>query len=337
MMNGFAEPSSVHFHSTAMPTRKSANVSSRAPQPIADGPQRLQKLLAAAGLGSRRRCEELILAGRVDVDGRIVTALGTKADRARQQIRVDGVPLPSPKRVYFMVHKPQGVVSTSNDPAGRPRVIDMVPHTERLFTVGRLDLSSEGLILVTNDGELANALAHPRYGVEKVYQVEVAGTMDRKDLAKLGAGVHLAEGVARALSARVKHAYRHSTLLEIVLAEGRNREIRRMLARAGHKVLRLKRVALGPLRLAELPPGAVRPLSRDEVQQLKLAARKVSRRRRVPSARPKPPGKLPAAAPTRSIIGGDPPTGGTPRRRGKAGGPPGRPRSARRTAGSRRS
>lgn len=237
------------------------------------GDQRLQKVLAAAGVGSRRHCEALILAGRVDVDGRTVTQLGSKADPLRHAIRVDGIPLARPRRVYFMVHKPPGVVSTSRDPSGRPRVIDLVPHPGRLFTVGRLDLSSEGLILVTNDGALANRLTHPRYGVEKTYQVEVAGAMDRKDLATLRAGVHLAEGFARVASARVQHQYKHSTRLEIVLAEGRNREIRRVLARVGHKVLRLKRVALGPLRLAELPPGCVRALERDEIRQLKLAAR----------------------------------------------------------------
>jgi 23S rRNA pseudouridine2605 synthase len=307
------------------------------PHSPGDGPQRLQKLLAAAGLGSRRRCEELILAGRVEVDGHIETALGTKADRSRQQIKVDGVPLPHPKRVYFMVHKPPGVVSTNQDPSGRPRVIDMVPYSGRLFTVGRLDLSSEGLILVTNDGELANALAHPRYGVEKVYQVEVAGAMERTDLAKLCAGVHLAEGVARARTARVKHAYRHSTLLEIVLAEGRNREIRRMLARAGHKVLRLKRVALGPLRLAELPVGAVRPLERDEVRNLKSAAHKISRGGRRLASRPKAPAKPPSRPPQRSIIGGDLPAGSDDRRRGKPGGAHRRTRRAGRPIGSRRS
>ena len=158
--------------------------------------------------------------------------------------------------MYFVLNKPTGVVSTNSDPSGRPRVIDLVPYRGRLFTVGRLDLSSEGLILVTNDGELANRLTHPRYGVEKTYHAEVAGTLERGDLEKLRGGIHLAEGLARVERVRVKHQYKNSTLLEIVLAEGRNREVRRILARIGHKVLRLKRVALGPLRLAELPLGA---------------------------------------------------------------------------------
>jgi 23S rRNA pseudouridine2605 synthase len=286
-----------------MSTRKPASTAPRAAAPPdGHGRQRLQRVLAAAGLGSRRQCEELILAGRVEVDGRVVTELGSKADPRQQQIRVDGEPLPQPRRVYYLVHKPPGVVSTNRDPSGRPRVIDLVPHSPGLFAVGRLDLSSEGLILVTNDGDLANRLTHPRYGVEKTYQVEVAGTISRDDLRKLTHGVHLAEGLARARSARIKHQYRHSTLLEIVLAEGRNREIRRVLARTGHKVLRLKRVALGPLRLADLPAGAARPLARDEVRRLQLAAgaprRKPPRPRRAPLSRP-------AATPTRTIIGAD--------------------------------
>jgi 23S rRNA pseudouridine2605 synthase len=149
----------------------------------ADGSERLQKILAAAGFGSRRHCEELILTGRVDVDGRVVTQLGAKANAERQEIRVDGVALPRHKLQYFMVNKPTGVVSTHHDPSGRPRVIDLLPPGgARLFTVGRLDMSSEGLILATNDGELANRLAHPRYGVEKTYHVEVAGNLEHEQL-----------------------------------------------------------------------------------------------------------------------------------------------------------
>ena len=242
------------------------------------GPQRLQKILAAAGLGSRRQCEQLIVAGRVEVDRRVVTELGARADLAQQEVRVDGVGLATSRPVYFAVNKPPGVVSTNRDPAGRPRVIDLVPYPGRLFTVGRLDMSSEGLILVTNDGELADRLTHPRYRVEKTYQVEVAGTLPSKQFERLRHGVHLAEGFARVASARVARAYRQSTLLEIVLAEGRNREIRRILARVGHKVLRLRRIAIGPLRLGELPPGEARPLDRDEVRRLKRFARDESRR-----------------------------------------------------------
>ena len=185
----------------------------------------------------------------------------------------------------------------------------MIAYTGRLFTVGRLDMSSEGLILVTNDGELANGLTHPRYGVEKTYQVEVAGILDRKELEKLRQGVHLAEGFARVVSAKVIRQYKQSSLMEIVLNEGRNREIRRLLARVGHKVQRLKRVAIGPLRLADLPVGHVRPLERDEVRRLKQATHGVEtkspRRPRRPAVAPraKPTKSVP---PTRFVIGGNP-------------------------------
>jgi 23S rRNA pseudouridine2605 synthase len=276
-------------------------------RPLADdGPQRLQKILAAAGLGSRRHCEELIVSGRVAVDGRVVNELGTKADPGHQEIRVDGETLARPRPVYFMVHKPPGVVSTNRDPSGRTRVIDLVAYHGRLFTVGRLDLSSEGLMLVTNDGQLANRLAHPRYGVEKTYHVEVAGVIDREQLARLRKGVHLAEGFARVVSAKVKHQYKNSTLLEIVLAEGRNRELRRILARIGHKVERLRRIALGPLRLGELPIGQVRPLERVELRRLKQVAYGRHSKPARPRARPiVKRAKTPAGA-ARVVIGGDP-------------------------------
>lgn len=297
------------------------SATSRASSPVTtaadDGPERLQKVLASAGLGSRRQCEELILTGRVEVDRQVVRQLGAKADPTTQEIRVDGVPLPRPKLVYFVLNKPPGIVSTNSDPSGRTRVIDLIDYTGRLFTVGRLDMSSEGLILVTNDGELANQLTHPRYGVEKTYQVEVAGTLDREELTKLRRGVHLAEGFARVVSAKVLRQFKQSTLLEIVLAEGRNREIRRLLARVGHKVERLKRVALGPLRLAELPLGAFRQLDAEELKKLRNAAKRGRPRpaRRTSAPRAKKP--LAAAAPTRAIIGGD-----TPRAKRPAAGRP---------------
>jgi pseudouridine synthase len=240
--------------------------------------ERLQKVLAAAGLGSRRDCEELITAGRVEIDRQVVTELGTRVDPAKQEIRVDGEALRQPRRIYFAVNKPVGVVTTNHDPSGRPRVIDLVPTDERVFAVGRLDRSSEGLILVTNDGEFANRLTHPRYGVEKTYLVRVAGAPDQKQLARLKRGVHLAEGFAKAQSIIVKKQHGHSTDLVIVLDEGRNREIRRILARVGHKVLALKRVAVGHLKLGDLAVGAWRKLSHEEVQAL-LAAAKVQRRK----------------------------------------------------------
>ncbi len=239
-----------------------------------DEPQRLQKVLAAAGLGSRRQCEELITAGRVEVDRRVVTELGTRVDAVGQQIRVDGVPLARPKLVYYAVNKPAGVLCTNRDPSGRPRVVDLLPATDaRLFTIGRLDLHSEGLILVTNDGDLANRLTHPRYGVAKTYRVVVAGRPARDVLTKLVQGVHLAEGVARAERVEIQSLHKESTVLEMVLREGKNREIRRVLARVGHKVERLTRIAVGPVRLGNLPPGASRRLTREEVAALRREGR----------------------------------------------------------------
>jgi 23S rRNA pseudouridine2605 synthase len=260
------------------PAKKFARKSRRrgavtAVAPPAHG-ERLQKVLAAAGIASRRQCEEMILEGRVEVDRQVVTELGTRVDVGLQEIRVDGEALGQPKRVYFAVNKPEGVVSTSRDPAGRPRVTDLLPPgVPRSYCVGRLDMSSEGLILVTNDGELANKLTHPRHGVEKVYHVQVAGHVERETLAKLERGVHLAEGFAHAKHVKIKSRQKNSTILEMVLDEGRNREIRRLLSRLKHKVQRLRRVAVGPLRLGDLPRGAVRPLTRQEVQALETSTR----------------------------------------------------------------
>ena len=222
-------------------------------KPLDSGPERLQKVLASAGLGSRRECEELILQGRVEVDGQVADQLGTRVDPAVQQIRVDGDAVRISRRVYFAVNKPPGVVTTNRDPSGRPRVVDLVRTDERVFAVGRLDRSSEGLILVTNDGELSNELTHPRYGVTKVYRVRVAGQPSAEVLQRLRRGIHLAEGVAKVAAIIVRKRYQQSTDLEVTLNEGRNREIRRILARVGHKVLGLKRIAFGPIKLANLP------------------------------------------------------------------------------------
>ncbi len=237
-----------------------------------DTRDRLQKVLAAAGVASRRECEQLILEGRVEVDRHVVTELGTRVDPRRQEIRVDGEALHRSKLVYFAVNKPTGVVSTARDPAGRPRVTDLMPpNTPRVFCVGRLDIASEGLILVTNDGELANGLTHPRHGVEKIYLVQVAGQVEREVLAQLHRGIHFAEGFAHVRHVRIKGRRKKSTILEMILDEGRNREIRRLLARVGHKVQKLKRVAVGPVRLGDLPTGAVRQLSPKEIHTLERA------------------------------------------------------------------
>ena len=235
--------------------------------------ERLQKVLAAAGIASRRECEELIVSGRVEVDRQTVVKLGTRVDPVSQEIRVDGVALPQPQRLYYVVHKPVGVVTTNYDPSGRARVIDLVPTDQRVFPVGRLDRTSEGLILVTNDGALANLLTHPRFGVEKTYWALVDGHPDNHTLDKLREGVHIAEGKAKASAVHVKRRNPGTTELILVLDEGRNRQIRRMLARVGHKVLRLKRIAVGPLVLGDLPAGACRRLGPQDVELLFEAIR----------------------------------------------------------------
>jgi len=252
----------------------------------ADAGQRLQKFMAAAGVGSRRHCEELIQAGRVEVDGDTVTKLGTRVT-PDQKVYVDGTMLKIGRKVYYLVNKPVGVVTTNFDPSGRQRVIDLLPATqERLFAVGRLDRVSEGLILVTNDGELAQRLTHPKFGIQKTYRVQVAGSLDREAAARLVRGVHLAEGVARADAVQIKASQKNSTWVEMILSEGKNREVRRLLAKVGHKVLSLRRIAVGPLKLRDLAPGEFRQLSSMEVKQLwheALTARK-KRKRLIPAA-----------------------------------------------------
>jgi 23S rRNA pseudouridine2605 synthase len=235
-------------------------------------PERLNKFLAHAGVGSRRHCEALIAAGRVSIDGRPVRDLGTRVEPG-QRVSVDGVPLRAERPVYWLVNKPRGYLCTNHDPARRPVVLDLVPHvTQRVYTVGRLDEASEGLLLLTNDGDLANRLMHPRYGVEKTYLVRVAGAPSKEDMQQLLKGVWLSDGHVKAQRVKRLKAEGESTWLRITLSEGKNREIRRMLARLGHKVLRLQRIALGPVKLGELPRGKSRKLSAAEVAELRAAA-----------------------------------------------------------------
>ena len=232
--------------------------------------ERLNKYLAHAGIGSRRHCDTLIASGRVKVDGVRVQDLGLKIDPQTHQIAVDDHPVRAEKPVYWVVHKPVGYLSTNNDPAGRPRAVDLLPHVDqRVYTVGRLDEASEGLLLMTNDGELAFHLMHPRYGIPKTYLVLVAGSPNAQDIQKLLDGVWLSEGKVRAKSVRRMKPQGNSTWLRIVLTEGKNREIRRMLAQLGHKVMRLRRVAIGPVKLDRLPKGKSRRLSESEVTDLR--------------------------------------------------------------------
>ena len=255
----------------------------------AAGPQRLQRVMASAGVGSRRECEIIIEEGRVEVDGRTVATLGTKVDPEKQKISVDGERLKVQRLQYFMLNKPPGIVSTASDPAGRLRVIDLIKTNLRVYNVGRLDQSSEGMILVTNDGELANRLTHPRYGIDKKYLVQVDGCPNRSALRQLEEGMFLAaEGMHKAVKAKavqVKFVKRlkSTSWLEIILDEGRNREIRRLLARIGHKVRVLRRVGIGPLKLGELPVGAHRELTTAELKAIRKAVENYSGRKKKPT------------------------------------------------------
>jgi 23S rRNA pseudouridine2605 synthase len=233
--------------------------------------QRLQKVLAAAGIASRRVCEGLIAEGRVTVNGE-VAELGDKCDPVTDEVRLDDERINvDPERVYVMLNKPRGVVTTTDDPEGRPTVLDLVQLPQRLFPVGRLDQDTEGLLLLTNDGELANALMHPSYEVQRMYVALVPGPVRRETLARLRAGVELEDGVAKPKSLRQLEQERSKALLEIVMTEGRKREVRRMLGAVGLTVERLARVAYGGVEIGDLRQGKWRFLTQGEIGRLHAA------------------------------------------------------------------
>lgn len=235
--------------------------------------ERLQKVLAAAGFGSRRSCEELIELGRVTVDGQVADQLGTRVDPRRQEICVDGEPVAAEKKVYWWLNKPAGVLCTSHDPEGRPTVLDFLPDVgARLYPVGRLDEDSTGLILLTNDGALADRLTHPRFGVPKTYEVLVAGRIPQEVIKKLCEGIWLADGRVRAAAIHRLGTKGEATKLRVILREGHNREIRRMFARFGHKVMTLERIAIGPIKIRRLGRGDARPATADEIALLRETA-----------------------------------------------------------------
>ncbi|HEX6196938.1 MAG TPA: pseudouridine synthase [Jiangellaceae bacterium] len=232
---------------------------------------RLQKVLAAAGVGSRRACEELIAAGRVEVNGSVVATMGVRVDPASAIIKVDGMRVSTPEAgaVHLVLNKPAGVVSTMSDPQGRPNLGDYVAgRRERLFHVGRLDAETEGLILLTNDGELAHRLTHPSYGVSKTYLAQVAGPLKRGIGKQVRSGVELDDGVVTVDRFRPIERSGARVLVEVVLHEGRKHVVRRLLAAVGHPVERLVRTEFGPVKLGDLRPGKTRPLSRDEIGRL---------------------------------------------------------------------
>jgi 23S rRNA pseudouridine2605 synthase len=234
--------------------------------------ERLQKALAHAGVGSRRAVEELIRAKRVRVDGR-VAILGQRVDPAKSKVEVDGsiVPL-APDLVYYLLNKPVGVVTSADDDKGRTSVLDIVDLDARVWPAGRLDMDSEGALVLTNDGELTLRLTHPRFGVHKTYLAEVRGSPSRPALKRLERGVTLDDGPARALAARLVARRDRTSLVEVVMAEGRKREVRRMLDAIGHEAVALARTAIGPVSLGRLKPGTFRKLSPEEVRALYRAA-----------------------------------------------------------------
>lgn len=235
---------------------------------------KLQKAIAHSGIMSRRAAEELIAQGRVSVDGR-PARVGERIDPERQRVEIDGRPIPvRPGLVTYLLNKPAGVISTADDPERRRTVVDLVPDSPRVYPVGRLDADSEGLILLTNDGTLADLVMHPRYEIDKTYLVMVTGPPGPW-VSRLTEGVDLDDGPARAKSARVVDSSGGRSLVEMVIGEGRNREIRRMCAAVGQDVIRLVRTAVGPIRDRQLGPGEWRRLTAAETAALYGAARRV--------------------------------------------------------------
>ena len=231
---------------------------------------RLQKVLAQAGIASRRACEVLISEGRVEVNSEVVLEQGRRVDPERDVIRVDGARIPPPRRHrYLALNKPRGVIATMDDPEGRRTIADLLNtrqlRNERLFHVGRLDTDSEGLLIMTNDGDLAQRLAHPSYEVPKTYIAEVAGVVSERSLKRLRRGITLEDGPVRPTSVKIVSSAGDKTLLKITLQEGRNRIVRRTMEAVGHPVRRLSRIGIGPVRLGNLKVGEYRELTREEL------------------------------------------------------------------------
>ncbi|HEX3670639.1 MAG TPA: pseudouridine synthase [Candidatus Cybelea sp.] len=241
---------------------------------------RLNRYLAQAGIAARRRADELIAAGRVAINGQIVTALGTLV-REGDRVEVDGEAVFLPERhTYLLLNKPLGVVTTMRDPQGRATVADLLPGGTRVVPVGRLDYATGGALLLTDDGELANALLHPSYGVEKTYRVAIAGRLSERDVRHLQRGIALDDVRTAPAKVRVAAVRRDGSVLDMTIHEGRNRQVRRMFAALGHSVLALTRTRFGPLRLGNLPPGCVRPVTAKELAALQ-------RHRRPPEEAPR--------------------------------------------------
>jgi pseudouridine synthase len=233
--------------------------------------ERIHKILAKAGIASRREAERMVMEGRVAVNGNVIDALGFKADPLRDSIKVDGKRITGfGTKVTLLLNKPRGYLSTVKDPKGRPTVMDLLKNLRgRLYPVGRLDFDAEGLLLLTNDGDLANVLTHPRYSIPRTYLVKVGGVPDEKRLAKLIKGVMLEDGKARVTSVQMLRQKERNSWIQVVVTEGRNRLVKRMFSAIGHSVLKLKRVQYGPIQLGDLPFGQFRYLTPEEMAKLK--------------------------------------------------------------------
>jgi len=234
--------------------------------------QRLQKVLAAAGVASRRKCEELILDGAVQVNRKVIDNLPAFVDPEKDVITVNGRRIQPERKVYFLLNKPKGVICTSSDPLGRKKAIDFVPTSERIFCVGRLDADSTGIIILTNDSELANTLTHPRYRIPKTYVARVKGQIGGEAVEKLKKGVWLAEGKTERASVKILKRSHKESLIEITIWQGLNRQVRRMLAKVGLAVKSLKRTQIGKLTARGLGLGKFRALTKAEVAYLKKAS-----------------------------------------------------------------
>jgi 23S rRNA pseudouridine2605 synthase len=230
--------------------------------------ERLQRILAAAGVDSRRKCEELILQGAVRVNGKIVDILPAFADAEQDAITVDGRRIQKPKKVYFLLNKPKGVICTNDDPAGKKKAIDLIDTKERIFCAGRLDTETTGAIILTNDSVLADHLTHPRFGIEKTYIVTLKGKISHEDVEKLKKGVWLSEGKTTPGKLKVLRASEHESVLEIKIRLGLNREVQRIMAKLGYKVASLKRTSIGKISLDRLSVGCYRSLTEFEIKYL---------------------------------------------------------------------
>jgi pseudouridine synthase len=233
--------------------------------------ERIQKILAKAGIASRREAERMVLAGRVLVNGRVIDTLGVKADPLKDAVKVDGKLLTGfEPKMTLLLNKPRGYLATVKDPKGRPTVMDLLkPLKWRIYPIGRLDFDAEGLLLLTNDGALANRLAHPKFSIPRTYLVKVGGVPEGKDLARLKKGVMLEDGRARVVSCSLLRQKEKNSWVQVIVTEGRNRLVKRMFSAIGHPVLKLKRIRFGPIHLGNLPFGQFRYLTAEEIAKLR--------------------------------------------------------------------